>query len=222
MTFSRFDWVEKKTETALRLCAGECGGSYAEGVIILSAAISAMAAEAWPGSGIDKMRFVEMIKDYCDAKLNPTRISVPLLIGRLRDDNKSTEADTLRKQFMDYQKTRVLTGNDVDRTEADILSLCPSLGHKEIRRFSYAGVFYEEVRSGFVHEYRPGKKADSWAIAATEDDEISYGNWMNDPDRHIHFPVQWIAKVAKSVAEAADNNASQLPLSRPKMWWLER
>jgi hypothetical protein len=71
MTFSRCDWVAKKTDVALRLCAGECGGSYAEGVIILSSAISAMAAEAWPGSGIDKMRFVEIIKDYllrCETK----------------------------------------------------------------------------------------------------------------------------------------------------------
>jgi hypothetical protein len=221
MTFSRRDWVAKKTDTALRLCAGECGGSYAEGVIILSAAISAMAAEAWPGSGIDKMRFVEIIKDYCDATLNPTRISVPLLIGRLRDDSKTTEADALRRKFMDYQKAQVLTGGDVDRTEAEILSLCSSLSHKEIRRFSYSGVFYEEVRSGFVHEYRPGKKADSWAIAATEEDEISYGNWMNDPDRHIHFPIHWIAKVAKSIAEVADRNASRFPLSRPAMWWLE-
>jgi hypothetical protein len=221
MTFSRRDWVEKKTDTALRLCAGECGGSYAEGVIILSAAISAMAAEAWPGSGINKMRFVEFIKDYCDATLNPTRISVPLLIGRLHNDNKIIEADALRKKFMDYQKTRVLTGRDVDRTEAEILSLCPGLSHKEIRRFSYSGVFYEEVRSGFVHEYRPGKKADSWAIAATKEDEISYGNWMNDPDRHIHFPVHWMAKVAKSSAEVADRNASNFPLTRPTMWWLE-
>ena len=221
MTFSRRDWVTKKKDTALRLAAGECGGSYAEGIIILSAAISAMAAEAWPGSRIDKMRFVEIIKDYCDATLNPTRISVPLLIGHLRDNNKATEADTLRNKFMDYKKTRVLTGNDVDRTEAEILSVCPGLGHKEIRRFAYPGVFYDEVRSGFVHEYRLGKKADPWAIASTQDDEISYGNWMNDPDRHIHFPINWIASVAESVAEVADRNAPRFPLSLPATWWLD-
>ena len=44
MTFSRQDWVASKKDTALRLVRGECGGSYAEGVIIMSATISAMAA----------------------------------------------------------------------------------------------------------------------------------------------------------------------------------
>jgi hypothetical protein len=207
MTFSRRDWVAKKKDIALCLAAGECGATYAEGVIILSAVISAMAAEAWPGSGIDKRRFVEIVKDYCDATLNPTRISVPLLIGHLRDNHQTTEVDVLRTNFMDYSDDRVLTGNDVDRTEAVILSVCPSLRHKEIRRFAYASVFYEEVRSSYVHEYRSGKKADSMTFASPGGDEISYGNWMNDPDRHIYFPINWIARVAESVAAVADYNA---------------
>ncbi|MCW9032109.1 MAG: hypothetical protein OQK58_11525 [Gammaproteobacteria bacterium] len=221
MIFSRQDWIIKKNDTALQLASGKCGGSYAEGIIILSATISAIPAEVWPGNNIDRKRFVEIIINYCSDKLNPTYISIPLLIGYLRDNNKPAEAERLKKKFLDYQKTRVLTATDVDRSEDEIKSVCPDLEHKVIRRFAYPNVFYEEVRSGFAHEYRPSKKADVWQIASTCDDKISYGNWIDDPDRHIHFPVKWIANVAASVAEIADRNASKFPLSYPEQWWLE-
>ena len=221
MTFSRRDWVTTKKDTALRLAGGECGGSYAEGVIILSAAISAIAADAWPGTGIDKKRFVEIIKDYCDAGLNSSRVSIPLLVGYLRDSGKTLEADTLRRKFMDFQKSRVLTGDDIDRPEAEILSVCPGLSHKELRRFAYPSILYEEVRSSFVHEYRAGGKADSWQMSYKQDIGVSYVNWINDPDRHIHFPVEWMGKVAESIAEVADRNASRFPLSPPAAWWLD-
>ena len=221
MTLSRRDWVAKKKEIALRLASGECGGSYAEAVIILSAVVSATAAEAWPGGGIDRKRFVEFIKNHCDAKFKPVLISVPLLIGHLRDNGKTSESNSLQKKFMDFQKTRVLTSNDVDKTEVEILSVSQNLNFKDIRRFSYAAVFYEEVRSGFVHEYQTGEKADSWPIGVTHDDQISYGNWVNDPDRHIHFPLGWICGVAESIANVADQNASTFPLSPPTTWWLD-
>ena len=48
---------------------------YGEAIIILSAAISTLAAEVWPGEEIDKARFVEMFEqDYCD----PGRIQLEL------------------------------------------------------------------------------------------------------------------------------------------------
>lgn len=221
MAFSRKDWVANKKDTAFRLARGECGGSYAEGAIILSATISAMAADAWPGPGIDRKRFVEVINTYCNQKLNSTRISTPLLIGSLRKNDKVSEAEVLRKKFMDFQNTRVLTGNEVDKTEQEILSACPALSYKEIRRFAYPCILYKDVRSSFMHEYRAGNRADVWAMAAIANDQISYVNWMNDPDRHIHFPIEWIGTIAESIAETADQNASQFPLSPPAAWWLD-
>lgn len=221
MTFSRQDWVDTKVATALHLANGKCGGSYAEGVIILSAVISAIAAEAWPGRFMDKKRFVELVNTYCTDDIKPTQVSIPLLIGFLREKEKYGEADVIRKNFMNYQKTRVLTSEDVDHSETEVLSICPGLSLGEIRRFSYSSVFYDEVRSGFVHEYRPGKKADSYPIASAQDDQISYGNWVDDPDRHIYFPMQWVINIAKSVAKTADSNADQFPLGQPQKWWVE-
>src|SRR4051794_35165887 len=54
----RADWAMRKCKLALNLSRGDCGGSYGDGVIILCAAISALAAEAWPSRVRDKKRFV--------------------------------------------------------------------------------------------------------------------------------------------------------------------
>jgi hypothetical protein len=50
---------------------------------------------------------------------------------------------------------------------------------------------------------------------------VSYVNWINDPDRHIHFPIEWIGGVAQSIAESADRNAPRFPLPMPTAWWLD-
>lgn len=220
MGISRSDWIDNKINIATRLYEGECDGSYAEAVLIISASISAMAAAVWPGDRIDKKRFVEIAKAYCDPSLKTTHISIPLLIEWLSQANKCKEATALRGKFMDYDQTRVLRGMDTDRSEKEILSVCPNLEVKDIRRHCYASVFYDEVRSSFVHEYKASKKTDSWAVAATDDLEISYGNWRNAPHRHIHFPIKWMASVAKSIAERVDYTMTQSIPTRPSIWWI--
>src|SRR5712671_5903613 len=97
MSFSRTDWVERKVRIAERLSQGECGGSYPEAVLILCAAISALAADAWPGTGIDRARFVELL-----VSLTPQTkiVSIPLLIWQLRTGTRRVYAKRLRKAFL--------------------------------------------------------------------------------------------------------------------------
>lgn len=221
MAWSRENWIKGKTALAARLEAGECGGAYAESIIILSSAVSAVAAEIWPGDRIDRKRFVELLYDYCDPGLRPARISIPLLIGHLRDTGRSWDEGTLRAQYMNFLPSQILTSDDVDQDESAILAACPCLARKDIREFSYANVLYTEVRSAFVHEYRPSAKADPWPLAESADDQVSYGNWHGEADRHIHFPVKWLCRVAESVAATADANATSFPVAQPGAWWLD-
>ena len=182
------DWIDQKIEIALALSRGECGGSYAEAILILSAAISALAAEVWQGKDIDRKRFVEIIKDHCDPTLNPLRISIPLLIGHLDETDMLTEAELLQKQFLNFQKTRVITAAETDKSEQEIRQVCPQYNLQGDPKFSYANLLYEEVRSSYVHEYHSGAKADPWPHGSALGKGISYGNWAKDPHRHIHFP----------------------------------
>jgi len=216
----RTDWMKAKRDVAFRLASGECGGSYGEAVIILCSAISALAAEVWPGRGKDRARFVEVLREFASPDLNTVRISIPLLVGTVRKQERTSEIVSLEKAFLDYSQSRVLTGDEVDKSEAEIIRVCPTLNAKEIRECSYANLLYEEIRSGYAHEYRPGTRADSRSMTSVRAAPVSYVNWANDPDRHIHFHVEWLADVALAVAKAVDAVGATLPRADPLGWWV--
>ncbi len=215
----RKEWAQKKSDIALKLAAGECGGSYGEAVIILCAVLSALSAEVWPGLGIDRVRFVELLKEFAPPDLNVTRISIPLLVAYLRTSDRRAKSEVIKKTFLNYYPSRVLVGDEVDKSETEILSECSTLTAKALRKHSYANLLYGEIRSGYAHQYRPGERADSWSMT-TGDAAISYINWIENPDRHIHLHVSWISKLTLTTAEAVDAAAASLPRTPLPPWWV--
>lgn len=217
----RTEWVTKKKEIALRLANGDCGGSYGEAMLILCSAISALAAEVWPGKRIDQKRFVEILKDFAPPNLSATQISIPILAWHLRTTGVTNEEKLIRQTFLNICASQVLTGAELDKNENDVLAACKTISVKDIRECSYANLLYREVRSGYAHEYRPGQRADSWPMTQKSSAHVSYVNWANDPDRHIHFHVSWVAEVALTTAQAIDKVTHSIPRIAPKKWWIE-
>ena len=220
MTFSRRDWAQRKSLIATRLARGECDGGYGEAVLVLCAAISAMAAEAWPGDRIDRRRFIEFLVRFSPGPVSVQTVSVPLLLGRLRDTNAALEERAIRKAFADVQPSRVLTGTDVDRSEAAILAVCPGLALALLREFSYANLIYQRVRSALTHEYRTGEKTVSFSMTGDDSAGVSYYNWVHDPDRHIYFHIPWLAALTTNLGGIADLQAPNFPLAFPATWWI--
>lgn len=221
----REEWVGSKVTLAKKLGVGECGGGYAEAVIILCGVLSAVASERWPGRNKDKNRFVELLHQYADSVLSATRISVPLLTAYLGNKNRFAEQKALRDAYMPHSYTRVITGDDVDKTEDEIVSLCRSLDISLVRRFSYATLLYEETRSGYAHQYMPGPRSDSWAMgSARANARVSYINRLDRSRgsgqvKHlIHFSVQWLADLAVSVEK---NVRPLAPDNHFSAWWLK-
>ena len=218
----RTEWIQKKNVIACNLEAGHCEGTYGEAVIILCAALSAVAAEVWPGKGNDRARFVQLLKDFAPSELNATRISIPLLVGYLRTSGQIVESESIRHVWFNQDPSQILTGDDIDKSEMEIGELCPTLNLRNLREHSYANLLYSEVRSAYAHEYRPGNRAVSWPMTQRKDAAISYFNWVGKPDRHIHFHRDWISKVAITVAQAVDAAApAGLRRSKPKHWWVD-
>lgn len=60
----RSSWVAQKCDVASALNARAGGAGYSEAVLILCAVLSAMAADAWPGRGIDRRRFTELVARF--------------------------------------------------------------------------------------------------------------------------------------------------------------
>lgn len=222
----RTEWANNKKDIAYKLNSGECGGSYGDAVLILCSVLSALAAEVWPGYGKDQKRFVELLKQFAPPKLETTKISVRLLIQLLSaDEKRNDETLKLRKAFRDCRWGRVLIGAEVDKTEKEILEVCNTLSAKELRAHSYANLLYQEVRCGFIHEYKPGKRADS-GFQAQELGGVYYVGQVDvcNPDaeqRIINFPVKWISELVTCVARNVDAQSSNLPFSEPSRWWVD-
>jgi hypothetical protein len=217
------NFTKRKTETAYALFKGGCGGSYADAVLILSSVMSGIASAIWPGKKMDRKRFVEALVTYCKITPHPSHISLPVLVDMLEamgSVGATEDASLLKKTFIAFNDGRILTGADVDRNECEVLSTCPRIPLKLVREASYANVLYTEVRSGFVHEYQTGERADSHPMTSTESG-ISYNNWIDPRIRRIVFHFPWLADSVNSVASSVDVISDKLPLKPPEKWWVE-
>jgi len=222
----RADWVREKCEIATALSQGEAGGTYSESTILVCAALSALSAEVWLDRGIDRKRFVELLVRFGSSTTTLTTISVPLLVQHLTAAGDHANSAVLMKALLSFSPTRIVSGPEVDRAEAEILTLCPSLERKTIRGHSYACLLYEEVRSSYAHEYRPGSRADSWAMTQYAGQAVSYVNRLLEPgipetNRFIHFHSEWLTQMATDLAASIDALASTIPRSVPAAWWID-
>ncbi len=219
------DFVRTRLEVARRLARGECGGSAAEAILITSSALSTLAADLWPGEQIDRKRFVELWVRYADPALNSTRVSVPLLAEACHVKGPAGGVGELEKLcpevvgfFPSMPDSLVLDGDRADRDESDVKRACPSIPLPMIRKHSYPALFYEHIRSGVVHEYSPTKFASIFP-GGSRDTPISYSNVIERPFRRIYFKLDWVFKVASSIASNAEPDI-RARNRLPHVWWL--
>jgi hypothetical protein len=215
-----------KISVARRLANGECGGTYSDACILISALISGAASLAWPGRGNDHKRFVEAWVRFADPALSPAKISIPLLAGSLKTAGQINEVQTLTQKIplsrFSQHDARIVTAADVDRDELEVVGILPSLSAASIRRHSYPSVFYREVRSSLSHECElsPSSAAHPQSI---RQDAVSYVNYGSGPNRQrkIHFHIEWLCAVAQSIADSlAPFVQSNSRLNPPSQWWL--
>jgi len=109
--------------------------------------------------------------------------------------------------------------------EAELVALHPSLASKRLRRFSYGRVFYEHVRSGYVHEYRTTESARPFPQTGRPA-PISYVNATKYPAsrirRPIYFDVAQVGRIVRSVASSLTADGPIEPRPDPRTWWVDR
>src|SRR5258708_3137107 len=194
-----------------------------------------MAAVLWPGETNDKRRFVETIVRF-PCNVDTKVVSAPLL---------AADCDICRQGLRISNIAFRLTGEH-DKNESEIRSLCtPVCAHfdkRQIRKYSYAYLLYKEVRCGFVHEYRPGDHATDGDQLRSgfgpSPHQISYVNCLDSPvassshaavapKRRIYFPLEWIAEVARGVAQGVDCECGgkaifkEINLAKPNKRWID-
>jgi hypothetical protein len=219
-------YVKHRVQLAAALNSGQCGGDYSDGCVILASVVSGISADLWPGKGIDRARFIETWVGYADSALMPKRISVPLLVRRLKRKGDTSTATTIETAFPESfgggNTSRVLTA-EVDRDEAAIQGIASGLELKIIRDRAYPAVFYEHVRSTLVHESHLDNRAS--AVPMTDKRTgISYVNVLDSKtmrsQRRIHFHFPWLVELVRSVAANVEKDLVSRPLPQPPTWWI--
>jgi len=227
MASNLVSFVQKKLTVAQCLDNGGCGGGYGEAILVVAGLLGGLSADLWPGKRIDRARFIELWSQYADPTHGPNRISLPLLVARLRATGRDAEAATLEARhprvFGPGYHSRIVTADDVDLTEAEVLGLCPTLAVIDVRASSYGAVFYEHVRSAIVHEFHFGAEAVGVPMTDRQAD-VSYSNFDRHTGAHsrrIHFHMPWLVSLADGVAARADRIISTAaPLPAPSPWWI--
>lgn len=228
-------WIEEKITLALSLAQGSCGGTYADGAIILCTSISAMSSLMWiKTKNTDRKRFIEIIVQFNNNGIDITNVSCPLLSQDKIHQNKINFKKKLGISDIAYRYT---SAND--KTEKEIIDLFSSIISPHCakilsRRYSYANLLYEHIRCGFIHNYATTEFATSYDCANEIFDDgapiITYVNYLSSPiPRKIHFPLEWISEVAKNVAAGMDSQCSHhnkylgenIDLAAPRAWWID-
>lgn len=227
MSATHHAWVQERIALAKRLNEGECSGYYGDAMLILSALLSGLAADLWPGKGKDRRRFVEAWSTLSSPELNAAAISVPFLLDFLDGEGQldlAEEVRATRPGALAPWDSLVVTGERVDQSEDELAALDPQLTPKVLRRFSYGSVFYEHVRSGYTHEYHTTESARPHP-QTSEPAPVSYVNVLRRPDlrrsRPIHFDVAWVAEVVKSVSASVMASNRNRSLPDPRTWWID-
>jgi hypothetical protein len=214
--------VFRKLEIAKRLNAGEINGSYSEALMIISSILSATASMIYPGYGIDKRRFVELLIKYNTTDYEFSKISIPLL----KESRILTKEQDLilLEEYNTKSYSLIITGEDIDLDESIVRTLCPDIDLRKLREFSYANLFYKELRSSLVHEYRLSDFAASFP-QTTKEAFVSYNNNVHYPTRRIcfHFnPLKEITEnISSNVADLIEVNQKQKFEQTNKEWWLD-
>lgn len=223
-------YINRKFDIADQLYNGCCGAGYIEAIMILAHLVSGIASDIWPGERIDKKRFVELWSRKSDPSLSATKISIPLLVQRLREEDDINSAEKIESErpemFGFGYSTKMLIGEDVDMNEEELQIILPTMKLKEIRSFSYGVQFYKCVRSGISHEFHLTKNATQEPMSKRTK-SVSYSNRPschnnNSVERLIYFDFLWVEKVARSIASNL-SSTSDWPEQKciPQKWWID-
>ena len=249
MNTTRFrEWYWGKVRVADQLVSKHGSTAESDAEILLCCANSALAAMMWPGDTIDKFRFTQFLIDFVPQTAGVQRISIPVLVAKLRDNGDTASVQALINEFYPQSDGRILTGDEIDQPETAVITLLPNLSLRDVRESSYAGIIYTDLRCGLVHEYKVSTYLSSFRMSDKQN-VPSYVNMLVEPDegeinrivrqfgisrsqarsaisktvRHLYFPYLYIRNILKDAAEAAFDHwdtASSWKRPRPSSWWI--
>ncbi len=186
------------------------GASYADVVLIVTAVLSACAAVRWPGTGIDKRRFIELLVMHSPVEFRTSWVSIPALIN----GGLLPESDT---PYAGGNSTRIFRDDEIDLCIEDAKEKYAHLREQQLRKYCYASLLYEWLRCGYAHEYCP-HECITHVPATRAKARVSYiGRSMgSEIKRMVSFHLDYLM-------DLSNYHVSVLPCcpySAPASWWI--
>ena len=226
-TTSYQEWFRRRVEIADSIVTNLYHLGLYDAEILLSCAISGLAAVIWPGRDIDRARFVEFLIRFSRVEPPMTLISIPRLVAYRREAADLATAEQLKRAFYPASNALVVTYRDIDRTEEGVSQVVPGVQRDEIRRASYASVIYRDLRSALVHEFQLSEHL-SDSPMTMQQDVPSYWNELEGAtgatDRLLYLPYGYVREVVSTSADAAFEmwqGADSWEQPKPPKWWVE-
>lgn len=206
-------FLRDRVRLVRELAAGRSGASYADLVLILTAVISACAAKRWPGKGIDRKRFVELLVQCSPSHAHCGHVSVPsLLNSKLVSESNTPWGDP-------GCSTRILRDDEIDLSVRDSSVRFPGLPTSILKNHSYAHLIYTWLRCAYSHEYIIASQATEWP-SSRRVARISYiGRKVGDTQlvRIASFHLDYLISLAEHHAQQLADRPHPLPAT----WWLD-
>jgi|SRR5271157_4629059 len=219
-------FFRSKLELAKFLVVEKGDQAELDAEILLCCAISGLAAILWPGTGIDRQRFIEFLVEYSQSTSNLQLISTPVLASQLRDMGDTSSAIHLSRKFFPGNPSEEIKPMQVDQGETMVVATLSSVDLKVIRRASYASIIYNDLRCALVHEYSISPYITNFNLFGTHA-TLSYTNMTLEDGqsrRLLHIPFQYLADVLDGTAQAVFaywSKSSQWERPRPALWWTD-
>ena len=205
-------FLKGRLDIAKALSSDFPGAHYADVVLVITAVISACASLRWPGRGIDKKRFIELLVSYSPVDFHTSWVSIPALINEGIISAKETP-------YKRGNSNDIFCGEEIDLPINKAREQYPNVTSKQLREHCYASLIYEWLRCGYAHEYCPHKNI-TQVPPSHKKARVSYIGRLIDENRirrMVSFHLDYLISIAEYHVSILANKKS-LP---PKTWWIE-
>ena len=189
------------------------GATYADVVLIITAVLSACASLRWPGRGIDKKRFIELLVLHSPVDFHTSWISIPALINQ----------GFISEEEMPYKKgnfTRIFCGEEIDLPINEASVRYPNVPNEQFKQHCYASLIYEWLRCGYAHKYCPHENV-THVSPSHKEARVSYIGRLigeNRRKRMLSFHLDYLMSIAEYHISILASKKS----SPPTTWWIEK
>ncbi len=182
---------------------------YNDICVLVSAILSSCCAFRWPGKGIDRVRFIEMLAVHSDKSYKTTFVSEHSLL----------DAGLITRSQMglpDYIDVKIYTDNNIDLDIDIAAGKYPMLDQKTLRKYTYASIIYDHIRCGYLHTYGPGGNLGT-VPASQRPAMVDYisRSGKDGVVKVINFRQQYLIDLATHHVDILPDSSSA-PLSK---WW---